>query len=321
MNLTKVVSCLIGVLLTLNLLGGCGSETSETTGIFVESEVSFLTEDSEIAGTLAVPEGEGPFPAVIVIAGSGAFDRNGDMDARAAEVLQAAGQPAWEANSTYRDIAEGLSRAGIITLRYDKREIGSSTGKGGDLPEPSLRDLGAAVTFLRDNPSVDAERIALVGHSLGGLWALMKAAEDPDIAAVCVMATPAKPWSEVIVEQIEEGIKLLGGNETEITQLEFVKALMDIAGADYAKEIRSPALILQGGKDLFTIIPEEAQLLKEAFNDGGNEEVELVVFANLDHLFRLEPGQPRLDHYHEDRGPVAAEVVDTIVDWMKDALR
>ena len=140
MNATKVVSCLISVLLILIMLGGCESENPETTDTFTESEVSFQTEDSEIAGILAVPDGEGPFPAVIVLAGSGAFDRNGAVDARVVEVLQAAGQPLWAANSTYRDIAQVLSRAGMVTLRYDKREIGSSTGKGGELPEPSLRE-------------------------------------------------------------------------------------------------------------------------------------------------------------------------------------
>ena len=347
MNSTRAVAYLIVVLLVLIMLGGCGAET---TGTFVESEVSFQTEDSELAGTLAIPEGEAPFPAVIILAGSGPWDRNGDEDARMVEALRQAGQPVLAVDSTYRDIAEGLSRAGMVTLRYDKRGIGNSTGEGGDFPEPSLRDLRAAVTFLRSHPSVDPERIALVGHSLGGLWALMKAAEDPDIAAVCVMATPARPYSEVIIEQIEGIITLQGGNETDIaevvaqqraiyaqlrsgeldpatmpeptrSQLEWLKAIMDIAGADYAREIKSPALILQGDKDLFTVIPEEAQLLKEAFIEGGNEEVELVVFADLDHVFRPTPGQPSLALYYEDRGSIPQDVVGTIVSWMQAALR
>ncbi len=336
MNLKKMVALLIVTCLILIVLGGCKSGAS---GKFTESEVSFQTEDSNIVGNITVPEGKGPFPAVIVIAGSGPFDRNGD-----------ANQSGLQLSSTYRDIAYALAREGFVTLRYDKRGIGNSTGEGGDFPEPSLRDLKAAVAFLKDNPEVDPERIALVGHSLGGLWSLMEAAEDPEIAALCLMATPAQPMGEILVEQIEWFVRAQGGDDTVVAavvaqqravyaqlssgaldlsatspseryQFEYVKAIMDIAGADYAKEIKCPALILQGDKDLFTIIPEEAQLLKQAFNEGGNDKVQLVIFTDLDHVFRPTPNQPSPDLYYQDRGPIPTEVVQTIVDWMKDNLR
>jgi len=349
MNVTRTAVYLIltGVLLMLPALSGCGPGVS---GKYTESEVSFQTGDSNLTGNLTVPEGEGRFPAVIILAGSGPFDRNGDVDPRVVAASVLAGQPVLALNSTYRDIAEALAREGFVTLRYDKRGVGNSTGEGGDFPEPSLRDLKAAVIFLKEHPSVDPERIALVGHSIGGLWALREAAEDPDIAAVCLMATPARPMGEVIVEQIEGLLTLEGANETDIaasvevqraiydqlrsgeltpeampepwrSQLEFVVAIMDMSGADYAEEIECPALIVQGDKDLFTVIPEEAQLLKEAFAEGGNNEVELVMFADLDHVFRPTPDQPGLELYYEDRGPVSADVVEAIVDWMKSTLR
>jgi dienelactone hydrolase len=338
MGFAKAFLSLIAVSLLLVILGGCGAKIS---GKFVESEVTFQTEDSQLSGTLAVPEGNALFPAAIIIGGSGPFNRNGDVDPRSTEPLAL--------SSTYKDIAQALSSEGFVTLRYDKRGVGNSTGGGGDFPEPSLRDLKAAVAFLSQEPSVDPERIALIGHSLGGLWALMEAAENPDIAAICVMATPAKPYSEVIIEQIEGLLSLQGGNETEIaeaverqralydqlrsggvdpatypepirSQLEFLKAIMDISGAEHAEEIECPALILQGDKDLFTTIPEESQLLKEAFTEGGNERVMLVTFPDLDHMFRLTPDKPSLDLYYEERGPISTEVVETIVGWMKKNL-
>ena len=338
MGFTKIVSILAAMMLLLVIFGGCGSKA---TGKFTESEVSFQTEDSQLAGTLAIPEGEGPFPAVIIIGGSGPFDRNGDVDPRSGEALKF--------SSTYRDIAQALSKEGFVTLRYDKRGIGNSTGDGGDFPEPSLRDLKAAAAFLKDSLPVDPMRIALVGHSLGGLWALIEAAEDPDIAAICLMATAAKPYGEVLVEQIEWLVKSQGGNDTDIAavvaqqraiydqlrsgeldpatmppseryQYEFVKAIMDIAGADYAKEIKYPALILQGEKDLFTVIPQESELLKQAFSEGENQKVKLIIFPNLDHVFRPTPGQPSGELYYQDRGSIAEDVVATIVDWMKDTL-
>jgi dipeptidyl aminopeptidase/acylaminoacyl peptidase len=104
-------------------------------------------------------------------------------------------------------------------------------------------------------------------------------------------------------------------------KLEFLKAIMDVSGADYAKDIKCPALILQGAKDLFTVVPSESQLLKQAFADGGNKKVKLVTFPNLDHVFRPTPDQPSTDLYYQDRGPISADVVKQIVDWMKATLR
>jgi len=347
MKPAKLLCVLTASLLMAGALAGCGAESAPATP--GEHEVSFRTEDSRLAGTLIIPEGEGPFPAVIILPGSGPFDRDGDLDARVAMMQMASFQPVMKANSTYRDIAEALSAAGIVTLRYDKRGVGDSTGDDGDFPEPSLRDLKAAVALLEDNPSVDPGRIGLVGHSLGGLWALMEAAENPDIAAVCLMATPAKPMGEVIIEQIEGLMKLQGANETSIAalielqesiytglrleedgtgnqtgvsghDLRFLAAIIDVAGADYARDVECPALILQGDKDLFTVIPEEAELLREAFVEGGNEDVELILFSDLDHLFRPTPGQPSVDLYYEDRGPIAPEVVEAIVYQMQATL-
>jgi pimeloyl-ACP methyl ester carboxylesterase len=177
----------------------------------------------------------------------------------------------------------------------------------------------------------------------------MEAAGNDSIAAVCVMATPAKPMSEVLIEQIDWLVKSQGGNDTDVAnyvaqqraiydqlrsgeldlstmspseryQYEFVKAIMDVAGADYAREIKCPALILQGDKDLFTNIPQESQLLKEAFIEGGNKDVKLITFANLDHMFRPTPGQPSPQLYYQDRGPISPDVVKTIADWMKTTL-
>jgi pimeloyl-ACP methyl ester carboxylesterase len=253
------------------------------------------------------------------------------------------------ANSTYRDICHALSKEGIVTLRYDKRGVGNSTGDRGDFPEPSLRDLKSAIAFLGKQPSVDPDRIALIGHSLGGLWALMEAADNPDVAALCLLATPAKPFSEVILEQVEGIMTLQGAGSDEISaviaqqqalymqlrsgqlnpdafpeptrsELEFLVAIIDVAGADYAKEIDNPALILQGEKDLFTILPEEAELLKQAFIEGGNEQVELILFTDLDHIFRPAIEQAGFELYYEDRGPIAGEVVEAIVTWMTETL-
>ena len=107
MKFIRIASPLLGVLLVLVLLGGCGTKVPST---FTETEVSFQTEDSQLAGTIAIPDGKGPFPAVIILAGSGPFDRNGDVDARTATAANATGQSVPALNSTYKDIAQALSR-------------------------------------------------------------------------------------------------------------------------------------------------------------------------------------------------------------------
>jgi dipeptidyl aminopeptidase/acylaminoacyl peptidase len=96
---------------------------------------------------------------------------------------------------------------------------------------------------------------------------------------------------------------------------------MDITGADYARQITCPALILQGDKDLFTILPQEAVLLEEAFREGGDDDVTLITFTDLDHVFRPTLEQPSLELYYEDRGPISADVVDALVEWFKETLR
>jgi len=162
MCLNRLFYCLIGTLVVLAMLSGCSSEVASA---FTESEVSFQSGDAEIAATLAVPEGKGPFPAVIVIGGSeGPFDRNGDLDAWVVETWIQNELPVMALNSSYKDIAQALSGEGFVTLRYDKRGVGNSTWESSDMPEPSLEDLKAAVAFLKENPSVDPERIALIGH-------------------------------------------------------------------------------------------------------------------------------------------------------------
>ncbi len=90
MHSSKLIFYLSVGLVMLVALGGCAQQTQ---GEFIESEVHFQTDDSEIAGAIAIPEGDGPFPAVIVLSGSGAFDRNGDVDAAVIEASKEAGVP------------------------------------------------------------------------------------------------------------------------------------------------------------------------------------------------------------------------------------
>lgn len=139
-----------------------------------------------LAGTLAKPEGEGPFPCVVLITGSGPQDRDETLfDHKPFAV--------W---------ADALARAGVASLRYDDRGVGKSTGLFSSATSDDFAsDAKAAVRFLRSRSDVDPKRIGLMGHSEGGLIAPMVAAGNPDVAFVVLLAGTAVPGRDILVLQ------------------------------------------------------------------------------------------------------------------------
>lgn len=155
-------------------------------------EVSFesLSEGVKLAGTFTVPEGEGPFPAVVLISGSGAQNRD-------EEVFQ---------HRPFLVLADRLTRAGIAVLRYDDRGVGGSTGDANAANTHDLSmDAEAAVRFLRKQPQVKTDAVGLVGHSEGGIIAPMVAARSEDVSFIVLLAGPGVPGDEVLIRQIREG--------------------------------------------------------------------------------------------------------------------
>ncbi|TVR61855.1 MAG: alpha/beta fold hydrolase [Gemmatimonadales bacterium] len=140
----------------------------------------------ELAGTLTVPEGEGPFPAVALITGSGAQDRDQSI----------------LGHRPFLVLADHLTRQGIAVLRSDDRGVGES---GGDFTSATSRDFAgdaaAAVAYLRSRPEVDQERVGLVGHSEGGVIAPMVAVEWGGVDFVVLLASPGLPGAELLAMQ------------------------------------------------------------------------------------------------------------------------
>ena len=139
-----------------------------------------------LAGTLTVPPGKGPFPAVVLITGSGPQDRDESL----------------MGHRPFAVLADFLTRRGIAVLRYDDRGVGKSTGKFGESTTFDFADdAQAAAEFLTHRQEVDPERIGLMGHSEGGLIAPIVAARDPHIGFIVMMAGPGLPGDEVITKQ------------------------------------------------------------------------------------------------------------------------
>ena len=151
-----------------------------------EVSVENVAAGIKLAGTFTLPQGKGPFPAVVLVHGSGPIDRDGKVFGHQPLLV----------------LADHLSRQGIAVLRYDKRGVGKSGGSRGAATTLDLAaDAEAAVRFLRSRPEVDTKRIGVIGHSEGGLIAPLIASRDRDIVFVVMLAGPGVRGDRLLVEQ------------------------------------------------------------------------------------------------------------------------
>ncbi len=161
-------------------------------------EVTYTNGDVTLAGTLTLPEGDGPFPAAILLTGSGQQDRD--------ETLPMA--PGYR---IFGDLADTLTRAGIAVLRADDRGVGGSTGDPMSATTADFADdARAGLAFLQGRSEIDPAAIGLIGHSEGSIIAGMVAADNPDIAFVVALAGPSVPGDQILTKQIER-VALAGG--------------------------------------------------------------------------------------------------------------
>ena len=164
---------------------------------YIEEDVTFpsLGGDFKLGGTLTFPEGDGPFPAVIMVSGSGSQNRDEEIFG----------------HKPFKVLADHLTRGGIAVLRYDDRGVGESGGNpiaatSSDFAE----DARAAILFLENRSGIDKEKIGVIGHSEGGLIAFILASQYHDIAFIVSLAGPGTRGSVILQDQTEY-ISLLSG--------------------------------------------------------------------------------------------------------------
>jgi pimeloyl-ACP methyl ester carboxylesterase len=151
-----------------------------------EEEVTFNNGNVTLAGALTLPTGGGPFPAVVLISGSGPQNRDEEIFGF----------------KVFGVLADSLTRRGIAVLRYDDRGVGgSSAGAAADTSETFAGDAAAAVQYLKGRPEIDPRHIGLLGHSEGGIIAPMVALRSPDVSFVILMSGPGVPGSRIVEEQ------------------------------------------------------------------------------------------------------------------------
>lgn len=275
-----------------------------------------------LGGTLTVPSrASGKVPAVVTITGSGQQDRD--------EYIPVGG-----GYRPFRQVADTLGRRGIAVLRLDDRTVGLSGGKIGTSADYA-DDIRAAIAYLRTRPEIDAERIAILGHSEGGLIGPMVAAGDPRLKAIVVMAGPAYNGLDIIHYQQRNGVEsdstirpavrdsVLRAAARSLDSLARVSPWMDFFlkydPLPAARRVRVPALILQGATD-HQVTPEQATKLADAMRAGGNRDVTVRVFPELDHLFVLDPsGQPS-GYATLKSARVSTSVLGALADWLVERL-
>lgn len=157
---------------------------------YSEEEITFTNNKEGIllAGTITRPPGEGPFPAVILVTGSGAQNRDEEVFG----------------HKPFRVIADYLGRNGIVVLRYDDRGIGGSGGtSAGATSADFASDTRAGFDYIKKLGYVDSEAVGVIGHSEGGLIAMLLASEYEDVDFIITMAGPGTRGEKILTDQRE----------------------------------------------------------------------------------------------------------------------
>jgi pimeloyl-ACP methyl ester carboxylesterase len=278
-----------------------------------------------LSGTLTIPRGRatGRAPAVVTITGSGPEDRDEESTAL-------------KGYRPFRELADTLGRRGIAVLRLDDRGVnGSDLGPRTATSQDFADDIRAGVAYLRTRPEIDPARVALVGHSEGGMIAPMIASTDPKLAAIVLMAGTASTGREVLRGQqlyAVDSMAHLTGAAREAALAQSSKATDSLAAStpwmkfflEYdpsivARRVKTPVLILQGATDR-QVAPSEAEKLAAALRAGGNSHVTVRVFPQTNHLF-VADATGGFDYGKLPSLHVRPEVLGAIVDWLSEQFR
>ncbi|NRB58839.1 MAG: alpha/beta hydrolase [Winogradskyella sp.] len=285
---------------------------------YKETEVSV---SKHIDGTLLIPNDIEKPILVIIIAGSGPTDRNGNQN--------------FMKNDALKKLAESLTAKSIATFRYDKRIIKQILNRDIDkdlLFDDFVSDAKAVVTYFTESEKFS--KIYIAGHSQGSLVGML--ASEKDVDGFISLAGAGQNIGDVIVEQVakmspqlgEEAQKVVNKLKSGEKTTDFPQALASVFNADIQDfminwmsyepteiihELKIPILIINGTKDL-QVSENEANLLKEA-----NENAQLNIIENMNHvLFEIVGGDlENSKSYNESSREISALLIENIVNFVK----
>jgi dienelactone hydrolase len=299
---------------------------------FTEKPLELHDQGYTLPGTLTLPNGPGPFPAVVLVHGSGPHDQDETMGP----------------NKPFKDIAWGLASRGIAVYRYTKRTARYGEKSAADpklltVNDETIADARAAVALVAQQPGINPEQIFLLGHSLGAYLAPRIATGNAIIAGIVIMGGNTKPMEQLIVEQIRyltnagetpssDGESQVDAAQRAAEQIESRDLKPDDAvpllgsttyGAYWldlrnynpvktAEKLKIPILILQGGRD-YQVTPANYEDWQAGLGKRSN--VTLKLYPEANHLFinGTGPGSPK---DYDLPGHVSPDVIETIATWL-----
>ena len=301
-----------------------------------ETEVTFPSEGATLAGSLNSPDGDAPYPTVLLIAGSGPLDRDANHKKMALNLS--------------RDLARILDEAGWASLRFDKRGIGES---GGDYLSAGLFDelvdVEAAYDWLCEQPETGP--IVAVGHSVGSIMAAELAGRRPGLAGAVLLSTTTKTGEETlrwqtaqmaehivppyvnaalrlfrtsVVKQQAKALDKLKATTTDVARIQMVKTnakwMREFIAYDPVpalERVRTPLLAITGTKDVQVDVNDLATVAEVV------PDAEVIAVGDVDHLLRHEPSPISNPRFYKKQftKPIDPRVVAALTDWLKPFLR
>jgi uncharacterized protein len=325
---------------------------------YIEHSVAFSTPAGRLAGTLALPPGTGPHPAVVLVAGSGPQDRDASI----------------AGHRPFLVLADHLVRSGIAVLRYDERGVGGSQGRHGDAtPLDFADDAAAALAWLARRPEIDGGRTGYIGHSEGGMVAPLALERTGQGAFLVLLAAPGIPLRHLAPRQAQamaraeglparqveaqrrlaDGIATLlaagleagelkaaarpillegfAGLPPVVREREVERALAHYASpwATFAmrhdpreplRAVRVPVLALNGARDTQVDARSNLEGIANALRGGGNRQVEVRTLPGLNHYFQTARTGAFSEYARIDE-TFAPAALSAISGWILETLR
>ena len=289
-------------------------------------EVPIEIGEYKLDGILTLPNNAEEPPVAILIQGSGQSDMSETIGA----------------NKPFENLAQELAKQGIATIRYNKRyyQHPEYADESITISDEVLDDASAAVEFARKCESVDATRIIIIGHSLGGMVAPIICEENPTVAGMISLAGSPRNLADIIYDQNEDAIagmdlsddiksQQLAKVKTEVEKIKALTAedtdtyfncnakywysLNQLNSGEVAKFLEIPMLFLQGSADFQVNIDKDFTEWKEILKNKLN--CTFKEYNNLNHLFMNSNGKSDITEY-DVAGKVDGTVIMDIADWI-----